>query len=126
MTNQSVPPAGRDKPSDRLVMMILAYLWVLALVPLLLHPADAEVQWHAKHGLVLTVVEFAALVAWSILFGMLWIMTGGLFGCIATLQIVLSPLIGLVILGFHVFLIIKALQGERVMVPYISEYADRF
>ncbi|MGE5359434.1 MAG: hypothetical protein ACM3NQ_10480 [Bacteroidales bacterium] len=126
MTEQPTPGAGPAKPADRFVMLVLAYLWVLALVPLLADHSDSDVRWHAKHGLVLTVVELGALVAWSIVFGVLWIMTGGLFGCVTTLQIVLSPLVGLVILGFHVFLIIKALQGERVVVPYVSEYANRF
>ncbi len=126
MTNDSVPPAAPPPPSDRFMMLVLAYLWVLALVPLLSRPSDPDVHWHAKHGLVLTVVEFGALVAWEVLFGLLWIMTGGLFGCVTTLQLVFSPLVGLAIFGFHVFLIVKALQGDRVMVPYVSEYADRF
>ena len=38
---------------NRGVMIVLAYLWLLALIPLLLEKQDAEVQWHAKHGLVL-------------------------------------------------------------------------
>lgn len=124
--SESVPPLQPPPAPDRVVMLILSYLWFLALVPLVLHTPDPEVQWHAKHGLVLTVVEFAALFAWSILLGFVWLMTGGLFGCVTTIQLVMSPLIGLLILGFHIFLVIRALQGERVLVPYISDYANRF
>lgn len=124
MSERATPQA--PPTNDRVVMLILSYLWILAVVPLVTHTPDPEVQWHARHGLVLAVVEFAALVAWSIVMGLVWLMTGGLFGCVTTVQLVMSPLIGLVILGFHVFLIIRALQGERVMVPYLSEYANRF
>ncbi len=42
-----------DPSPDRGVMIVLAYLWPLALVPLLIEKHDAEVQWHAKHGIVL-------------------------------------------------------------------------
>ena len=45
---------------NRGVMIVLAYLWPLALVPLLVEKQDAEVQWHAKHGLVLMVAELVA------------------------------------------------------------------
>src|SRR3954449_5072929 len=47
--------------SNRGVMIVLAYLWPLALVPLLLEKNDAEVQWHAKHGLVLMIAELVLL-----------------------------------------------------------------
>src|SRR5262249_22689966 len=46
---------------NRSVMIVLAYLWLLALIPLLLEDKDAEVRWHAKHGLVLTVAELVLL-----------------------------------------------------------------
>src|SRR5262249_27925078 len=42
-----------DRFPNRGMMIVLAYLWPLALVPLLLDKADPEAQWHAKHGLVL-------------------------------------------------------------------------
>ena len=34
--------------------IVLAYLGPLALIPFLVEKEDQEVQWHAKHGLVLT------------------------------------------------------------------------
>ena len=42
-------------------MIVLSYFGLLALIPLLVDKDDPEVQWHAKHGLVLT-------VAWVVLF----------------------------------------------------------
>ena len=51
----SSPPAGQPNT----VMIVLAYLWILSLVPLLVEKEDAEVQWHAKHGLLLFAVDIA-------------------------------------------------------------------
>lgn len=48
-------------------MIVLAYLWLLALTPLLVEKDDAELQWHAKHGLVLFGAEIAVFFAPSIL-----------------------------------------------------------
>ena len=93
---------------------MLAYLWLLALVPLLVEKDDAEVQWHAKHGLVL----FAAEVAASFALFTLGTITGFL-GCI------LYPLLQLAILGLHIICIVKGLQGTRFLVPGLSEYASR-
>ena len=66
--------------SNRNVMIVLSYLWLLALVPLLTEKDDKEVQWHAKHGLVLMVAELFLWIVISIVLGPL-----GIFGCIAAL-----------------------------------------
>ncbi len=42
-------------------MIVLAYLWPLALVPLLIERHDPDLQWHARHGLVLMIAE----LCWS-------------------------------------------------------------
>jgi len=47
--------ADVEPSPNRGVMIVLAYLWPLALVPLLLEKHDPEVQWHAKHGIVLMI-----------------------------------------------------------------------
>ena len=39
---------GSTPSSNRNVMIVLSYLWLLALVPLLTEKDDKEVQWHAK------------------------------------------------------------------------------
>ena len=109
----SPPPSGAASP-NRGVMIVISYLWLLALVPLLLEKQDTEVQWHAKHGLVLVGAEFFAFMALSILSALL----GGL-GCL------LLPLAQLGILGLHVVCIAKGLRGERFLIPRLSEYADK-
>ncbi len=107
---------------NRSVMIVLAYLWVLALIPLLVEKQDAEVQWHAKHGLVLTAAELVALFAYVLVTSIVSIATFGM-GCVLSLLLVFAW-IG--ILALHVVAIIKGVNGGRLIIPGVSEYADRF
>ena len=106
-------PSGVASP-NRGIMIVLSYLWLLALVPLLLEKQDTEVQWHAKHGLVLFGAEFFAFMAFTILSAL----SGGL-GCL------LLPLAQLGVLVLHVMCIAKGVQGERLLIPNLSEYASK-
>jgi uncharacterized membrane protein len=116
-------PAAKEVISEnRNVMIVLAYLWLLALIPLLVEKDDREVQWHAKHGLVLTVVEVVALIGLQVVVMILGVVSGGL-GCIFSLLI---PVLLLAILIVHVLCIVKGINGQRFLVPGISEFADRF
>lgn len=103
-------------------MIVLAYLWVLALIPLVVEKQDAEVQWHAKHGLVLTVAELVLLFAYVLVTSIVSLATFGL-GCVLSLLLVFAW-IG--ILALHVVAILKGVNGGRLIVPGVSEYADRF
>jgi uncharacterized membrane protein len=116
-------PAAKEVVSEnRNVMIVLAYLWLLALIPLLVEKDDREVQWHAKHGLVLTVVEVVVLIGLQIVVMILGAVSGGL-GCIFSL---LLPVVMLAILIVHVLCIVKGINGQRFLLPGISEFADRF
>jgi uncharacterized membrane protein len=116
-------PAATEKVSDnRGVMIVLSYLWLLALIPLLVEKDDREVQWHAKHGLVLTVVEIVVMIALQVLVMILGAISGGL-GCVIGL---LLPLLMLAILVVHVVCIVKGVNGQRFLLPVVSEFADRF
>lgn len=124
------PPPAHDEtsgPSDkdtsnRTIMIVLSYLGLLALIPLFVEKDNAEVQWHAKHGLVLMVAEFVVLVVIQILVMIVGAISGGL-GCILGLLI---PILCLAILAFHVYCIVKGVKGERVLIPTLSDFADRF
>ncbi len=96
-------------------MVVLAYLWLLAIVPLLVEEHDQEVRWHAKHGLVLFGTEFVAFIALAIVSGV-----AGWLGFL------LVPLVQLAVLVVHVVCIAKGLQGGRFLIPGVSEYTDRF
>ena len=115
-------PSGSAPSSNRSVMIVLSYLWILALVPLLVEKTDREVQWHAKHGLVLMVAEIVFWIAFTIVTNVISFATIGL-GCLIGL---LAPLIWLATLGLHLVAILKGVKGERFTIPGISEFADRF
>ena len=111
-----------DSSSNRGVMIVLAYLWPLAIVPLLLEKDDADVQWHAKHGLVLLAAELLLLVGLAVLTGLVGLATFA-FGCALSMLMVL---IWVAILGVHIVAIIKGMGGTRLIIPGISEFANRF
>ncbi len=114
-------PSGTAS-SNRGVMIVLSYLWILSLVPLLTEKEDKEVQWHAKHGIVLMVAEIAFWIVFTILTNLIIAATLGL-GCVISL---LGPFIALLFLAVHVMAIVKGVNGQRLLIPYISEYADKF
>jgi len=107
---------------NRSVMIVLAYLWPLAIVPLLVEKNDADVQWHAKHGIVLMVVELMALGAFGVLTSIISLATFGL-GCVLSM---LAVFIWIAILAVHVAAIVLGVGGKRLLIPGISEYASRF
>jgi hypothetical protein len=107
---------------NRGVMIVLAYLWPLALVPLLLEKGDAEVQWHARHGIVLMLAELVGLFAYMMVTSIVSLATLPL-GCILGVFIVFG---WVAVLALHVAAILKGVNGGRLIVPHVSEYADRF
>jgi uncharacterized membrane protein len=111
-----------DPAPNRGVMIVLAYLWLLALVPLVVEKKDAEVQWHARHGIVLMVAELAVLCGYVLLTTVVSVATLGL-GCVMGLVLVFA---WIAVLALHVMAIVKGLNGERLIVPGVSEYASRF
>ena len=116
------PAAPGTVSSNRNIMIVLSYLWLLALVPLLVEKDDREVQWHAKHGIVLMVAE---IVVW-ILVTVLSIIVGmalPVIGCLFSL-VHLAVWIGVLVL--HVMAIVKGINGGRLIIPGVSEYASKF
>ncbi len=121
------PPAptqssGGVVSDNRKLFIVLSYFGLLALIPLLVEKDDSEVQWHAKNGLVLTAAEFVVFVGLSIAGMVIGAMSAGL-GCILGLA---WPVVMLAVLVLHVMCIVKGLNGDRLIVPGISEFADKF
>ena len=118
-------PAGGVPSSNRTVMIIQSYLWVLALIPFFLEKNDREVQWHAKHGIVLMIAELILGVALGIVNS---VATGVPFlGCLAALiALLVGFVVWVAVILVHVLAAVKGVNGQRFLVPYVSQYADRF
>jgi uncharacterized membrane protein len=114
--------ADADPFPNRSVMIVLAYLWPLALVPLVLDKTDPEAQWHAKHGVVLMIAEVLLIVVWFLMTSLVAVATLGL-GCVLSIFIVFA---WVAILAVHVVAILKGLNGGRLIIPVVSDYANRF
>jgi uncharacterized membrane protein len=126
MSDQVPPPIPGNAPSsNRTIMIVLSYLGILALIPLLVEKEDKEVQWHAKHGLVLLVAEVALFIVLSIL----QMIVGSIpvLGCLAAIiGMLISVVLVIGIIVVHVVCIVKGVNGQRFVLPYVSEYANRF
>ena len=94
-------------------MLVLCYLWVFALVPYLTEQVDPEVRWHSRHGLVLLGAE---IVVWA---GLIFT------SLILPFLVVLFPLFFVAVVVLHVLEVMKALNGERLPLRGISEYAEK-
>lgn len=130
------PPASAPEPtssggggasssggaSNNTVMLILSYLGPLALVPFLVEKDDQQVQWHAKHGIVLMLAWIIVSIVMSIVSSILASIFAPL-GCIVGLLSIAVLVVGV---GVHVVCIMKALNGERFIIPGLSQYADKF
>ncbi|MGH9379409.1 MAG: DUF4870 domain-containing protein [Thermoanaerobaculia bacterium] len=114
-TTPTPPSSGGD--SSRTLMLVLSYLGILALFPLLMEKDDQEVQWHAKHGLLL----FGAWIALWIVFSIL-----GQVPVLGCLVLVGAPLAGLAYLVVIILGIVKATKGERFRIPWLSDFADKW
>lgn len=115
----TTPPAGGG--DNRQLMIVLSYLGILALVPYLAEQRDPEVRWHARNGLALFGADIVITLA-------LWIVSIVLTAVFAPLGCLFSILwlfVGLGLLAYHVFVMMKALKGERYRIPYVTEYGEK-
>lgn len=116
-TTPTPPPPSSNGDGNRTLMLVLSYLGILALIPLLVEKEDDDVQWHAKHGLVLFGAWLAVWIVISILAQV------PVLGCIAMIG---WPLAGLGYLIVAIMGIVKATQGQRFRVPWLTDFADKW
>ncbi len=106
-----------DKPSRPSWQLVICYLPLLGVFPLVLGKASREVRWHARNGLLL----FGAIVA----VGILATLPGLFFPSFTCIYGFVMFFAGVVYVIVVILAIVKALQGERLIVPGLSRYADR-
>lgn len=116
------PPSGGGVApggSDRTLMVVLSYLWILAIIPLVTKKDDPEVQWHAKNGLGILGAEIVVWIAFWIIG---YALRSSILGCgLATIQCV-------VWLGFlvvRIIALVKGVGGQRFRIPVITDFAEK-
>ncbi len=130
---QGAPAAGGPGPAQPTttssmtpnVAGALAYVlgFVTGIVFLVIEPYkdDKFVRFHAFQSIFFNVGAIVFWIAWSIISGIL----GYLIGILGVLMWSLGLLIGLGILCLWVFLMYKAYNNERFMLPFIGELAAK-
>jgi uncharacterized membrane protein len=109
----------REAPSPaRALLLILAYLGVLGLFPLLFARRDREVQWHARTGLMLFATVAGVAVAATII--------GVVAPSLSCIYAVAMLIVSLLYVSIVVLAVVKALDGQRLFIPWISRHANRF
>jgi hypothetical protein len=107
--------------SRRGALVVLAYLWPLAIVPLFAARDDRDLSWHARHGLLLMAAEVPILIVLTGLTALTGLANYGLgvtFGLVVFL--VWTGVVGVQLAG-----ILYALNGKRLTIPGISRLTDR-
>ncbi|HEX3067963.1 MAG TPA: DUF4870 domain-containing protein [Thermoanaerobaculia bacterium] len=116
------PPPGAAAPGgDRTIMIVLSYLWILALIPLLTKKDDPEVQWHAKNGLALLGAE---IVCW-IVFTILGIILSKIFSALSCGIGLVQCAVWIGFLVVRVMCIVKGTGGQRFRIPVVTDMAEK-
>jgi uncharacterized membrane protein len=105
----------RAQPS---LMLVLCYLPFLGFIPLLTAKQNREVRWHAANGLLLSGAVAALLIVATVV-GLIVPQLSCLYAIVFFVVLVLYTIIA-------ILAIVKALEGERLIVPLVSRYAGRF
>ena len=114
------PPAGGATPagSDRTLMVVLSYLWILALIPLLTKKDDREVQWHAKNGIGILIGE---IVLWIVV-TIIGYVAPSVVGCGIS---AISCAVWLAFLVIRILCIVKGVAGQRFSIPVLTDIGQK-
>jgi uncharacterized membrane protein len=107
-------PETRSQPPW---MLVLCYLAFLGFIPLLAAKQDREIRWHARNGLLLFGAAAAFLIAATLI--------GLVVPSLSCVYVIVMFIVGVVYVIIAILAIVKALDGERLIVPVISRYAER-
>ena len=120
LTAEEAQVSPEDLNEEEKIMLVFSYLWVLAIVPFLVTRCE-YVRWHAKQGLILCGV--ACLVFLGVIF------VGAVLATIARVFAWLFAfgLINLLLLYVAVAIvcIIKAMRGERWVIPFLGDLIEK-
>ena len=101
----------------RRFLFALSYVGFLGVLPLLLAKKDPEVRWHARNGLGLFLFLAAA--------GTVATLIGILVPSLSCVYAVTMAIAGLLYVMIALLAAVKALDGQRLIIPGVSWYASR-
>lgn len=121
------PGPGGPVSSDRQLMIALSYLGLLALIPYLTKKddPDTELRWHAKNGMALFILD---VVLWVAIMVISWALSsmGSTIGCLGGgLITAVQCILWIGLLALHIYCLIKALGGQRVRIPVVTDFAEK-
>jgi len=99
----------------RSALLTLCYLPLLGILALAFERNDRDVRWHARNGLALF-GAVAALGLAATLVSLVFPSIGCVYGVVMLVALVVYTLV-------TILAVVKALQGERLIVPGVSRYA---
>ena len=110
--------SGREMVRDQdKIMLVLAYVGILALFPLLTVKDSPYVTWHAKQGLALLAAGVIGYIGIGIVTALPFLHCVGVLAWLA---------FSIALLVVDVVAMAKALNGERWRVPVVANIADKF
>lgn len=104
-----------EASARRAFLLALCYLPALQAMVFVIEKQDREIRWHARNGLLLF-GAVAAIGAAATLAGLTLPSFGCLYGVIMLGVLVVYSLV-------TILAIVKAIQGERLIVPGVSRHA---
>jgi uncharacterized membrane protein len=107
-------PESRSQPAW---MLVLSYMAFLGFIPLLAGKQHRNVRWHAINGLLLFAAVAAFLIAATLI--------GFVVPSLTCVYVIVMLVVGVVYAIIAILAVVKALDGHRLIVPWISRYADR-
>jgi len=125
-TGVTTAPAAASTGMTANVAGCLAYIlgFITGIIFLVLEPYknDKFVRFHAFQSIFYSVVVIGFHILWSILTGILGILTLGFLGL---LMVMLSLVISLVFFGYAIFMMYKAYQNVLYKAPIIGDLAAK-
>ena len=122
-TGGTAPASAQAGGLTENVACMLCYLfgWVTGLIFLVLAPynTNRKIRFNAFQAIFLSVGIIAVYIVMAILIGILHAIPG-----LAVIALALYPLISLAILGVTIFLMFKAYNNEKIVLPVIGPLAE--
>ncbi|MBQ7604227.1 MAG: hypothetical protein IJU75_04670 [Clostridia bacterium] len=94
--------------ADNKVMAILAYLWILFLIPLFAAKESKFARFHANQGIILFIASIVVGIASAIL------------GLIPIVGAIVGWLLSICLFVFFILGIVNAVQGKAKELPFIG------